>query len=126
MPAWSSDQARGNTFFKLILRLAGTRDGKPQNAAGRPTDPTVCVPMAAGHMRAATAAADPLLDPPGVYSRFQGLRVGPGSRFAKTVVTVFPRTIAPASFSFVTACASSAGTKSSKRAEPIVVLSPFV
>jgi hypothetical protein len=31
-----------------------------------PTDPTVCVPIAAGHIRAATAAAEPLLDPPGV------------------------------------------------------------
>src|SRR5262249_44867069 len=114
------------TSFKRTVRVAATRDGKPQNAAGRPTDPTVCVPIAAGHIRAATAAADPLLEPPGVCSRFHGLRVGPGSRFAKTVVTVFPRTIAPASFSFVTARASSAGTKSSKTTEPIVVLRPFV
>jgi hypothetical protein len=38
----------------------------PQNAAGRMTDPIVCVPNANGHNPAPTAAADPLLDPPGV------------------------------------------------------------
>ncbi len=29
-------------------------------------EPPVCVPIAPSHMPAATAAADPLLDPPGV------------------------------------------------------------
>jgi len=52
--------------------------------------------MAAGHIRAATAAADPLLEPPGVCAELHGFRVGPGSRLANIVVTVFPRTIAPA------------------------------
>jgi hypothetical protein len=44
------------------------------------TDPTVCVPSASGTSPAATAAADPLLDPPGVCSRWCGLRVGPGAK----------------------------------------------
>src|SRR5262245_57676202 len=105
---------------------AGISDGMPQNAAGLPTEPTVCDPIAAGHMRAATAAADPLLDPPGVCARFQGFRVGPGSRFANTVVTVLPSTMAPACFSLVTASASSSGTKSLKRTDPIVVRRPLV
>src|SRR5262245_63742537 len=96
-------------------------DATPQNAAGLPTDPTVCVPIAAGHIRAATAAAEPLLDPPGLCSRFHGFRVGPGSRFAKTVVTVFPSTIAPACLNFVTARASQSGTKSLKKHQPIVL-----
>ena len=30
-------------------------------------------------MREATATAEPLLEPPGVWARFQGLRVGEGS-----------------------------------------------
>ena len=30
-------------------------------------------------MRAATAAAEPLYEPPGVHARFHGLRVGAGS-----------------------------------------------
>src|SRR5215510_4212095 len=81
------------TLFRS--KCAGTSDATPQNAAGLPTDPTVCVPIAAGHIRAATAAAEPLLDPPGLCSRFHGFRVGPGSRFANTVVTVFPSTMAP-------------------------------
>src|SRR5215831_12387912 len=105
---------------------AGISDAMPQNAAGLPTEPTVWEPIAAGHMRAATAAADPLLEPPGVCSRFHGFLVGPGSRFAKTVVTVFPRTIAPAAFNFATARASRSGTKSLKSTEPIVVRRPFV
>ena len=44
----------------------------------------------------ATAAAEPLLEPPGVRSRFQGLRVGGGSKLAYCVVTVLPRSTAPA------------------------------
>ena len=59
------------------------------------TEPLVCVPRAAGTKPAATAAAEPLDDPPGVWSGFQGLRVFPGKRKAHSVVTVFPRTKPP-------------------------------
>jgi hypothetical protein len=38
----------------------------PQKAAGRITEPIVCVPSASGQSPAATAAADPLEEPPGV------------------------------------------------------------
>lgn len=48
-------------------------------------------------MPLATAAADPLDDPPGVRSRFHGLRVGGGSKKAYGVVTVLPTMTAPAS-----------------------------
>ena len=48
----------------------------PQYDAGRKVEPPVCEPNAAGIIRAATAAAEPLLEPPGVCSVFQGLRVG--------------------------------------------------
>ena len=41
----------------------------PQNAAGRITEPAVCVPKASGAMRSATAAAEPLDEPPGVCVR---------------------------------------------------------
>ena len=41
-------------------------------------EPMVCVPSASGQSPAATAAAEPLLDPPGVCSGWCGLRVGPG------------------------------------------------
>ena len=35
------------------------------------------VPTATGHIPAATAAAEPELEPPELKSRFQGFRVGP-------------------------------------------------
>ena len=41
-------------------------------------EPLVCVASASGTMPAATAAAEPLDEPPGVRSRSCGLRVGPG------------------------------------------------
>ncbi|SLJ83219.1 Uncharacterised protein [Mycobacteroides abscessus subsp. abscessus] len=38
-------------------------------------DPPVSVPIAPSTMRAASAAPDPPLDPPGMWSGCQGLRV---------------------------------------------------
>ena len=58
----------------------GFRPTTPQKAAGRITDPPVWVPTASGTMPAATAAADPCDDPPGVWSGSCGLRVLPGCR----------------------------------------------
>ena len=47
----------------------------PQKDAGWRIDPPVSVPSAAMHWPAATAAAEPPEEPPGTWSRFQGLRV---------------------------------------------------
>ena len=52
----------------------------PQKAAGRTSEPAVCEPNASGTMPSATAAADPLDEPPGVASRSSGLRVLPGAK----------------------------------------------
>ena len=41
------------------------------------SDPPPSLPCATGSMPAATAAAEPPEEPPGVRSRSQGLRVGP-------------------------------------------------
>jgi len=60
-------------------------------------------------MRAATAAAEPDDDPPGVWATFQGLRVGAGSKYANSVVCTLPSTIAPAARRRATAVASSTG-----------------
>jgi hypothetical protein len=38
-------------------------------------------------MRDATATHEPLLEPPGVWAVFQGLRLGDGSEVANSVVT---------------------------------------
>ena len=62
-------------------------------------------------MRAATAAADPPLDPPGVLSGDHGLRVGPKAEFsvddpiANSSQLVFPTITAPAATNRSTAVA---------------------
>src|SRR6201996_5918056 len=48
------------------IRYDGLIAATPQNEAGRITEPPVCVPSASGIMPAATAAAEPDDDPPGV------------------------------------------------------------
>ena len=74
------------------------------------TEPKVCVPVASGTSPAATAAALPLDEPPGVWAVFQGFTVGPAWRQANSVVTVLPATWAPSSRSRATSAASVAGT----------------
>jgi hypothetical protein len=74
-------------------------------------DPPVSDPSAAGTMRAATATADPPLDPPGARSVAQGLRDGPKTEFsvddpiANSSRFVLPMTMAPADSSFWTTVA---------------------
>ncbi len=58
---------------------AGFQLATPQNDAGLVSDPAVCEPSAARHIPVATAAAEPLEEPPGVRSSFHGFRVGGGS-----------------------------------------------
>ena len=41
-------------------------------------EPAVCVPKASGTMASATAAAEPLEEPPGVCAGLRGLAVLPG------------------------------------------------
>jgi hypothetical protein len=81
----------------LIPPTLGLKPTQPQKLAGRRIEPTTWVPRAAGTMPQATAAAEPLLDPPGVRSRSHGLRVPRGSVAANSVVTTLPRITAPAS-----------------------------
>ena len=69
-------------------------------------EPITWVPSAALTMPAATAAAEPLLEPPGVRARSHGLRVPRGSRAANSVVTVLARMTAPASRRATTLAAS--------------------
>src|SRR5262250_481184 len=89
----------------------GLKPTRPQYEAGRTFEPIVWVPRASGIMRAATAAAEPLDEPPGVHARFHGLRVGAGSVVANSVVWSLPSRIAPAALSRATAVASYSGTK---------------
>src|SRR5581483_5294271 len=87
----------------------GFRACTPQNAAGRITEPPVCVPVASGTMKSATAAAEPLDEPPGVCPGLCGLVVAPAKRLANSVVTVLPTITAPAARGSATVAASAGG-----------------
>jgi len=68
----------------------------------------VSVPIASGASKAATAAADPPLEPPGVLVKSQGFWVVPYAEFsveepiANSSIFVLPRITTPASFNFAT------------------------
>jgi hypothetical protein len=89
-------------------------------------DPPPSVPILIGPKPAATAAPAPPLLPPGVSSRFQGLRVIPNRRLSVTPfqpnsgVFVRPMMIAPACRNRSTAGASSWPTFFSYNFEPNV------
>jgi hypothetical protein len=72
-------------------------------------------------MPQATAAAEPLLEPPGVRRSPQGLRVGGGSKLAYCVVTVLPTKTAPAARSRCTTVASWRAMLRAQRREPAAV-----
>src|SRR5688572_31317765 len=81
----------------------GFRPTSPQQLAGIRIEPPPSFACAIGTIPAATAAADPPLEPPTVWSRFQGLRVAPyalGSvvgRMPSSGVFVLPIVTSPAS-----------------------------
>src|SRR5688500_11682300 len=90
----------------------------PVNDAGMRIEPPPSVPTASGASPAATAADAPPLEPPGVRSRFHGLRVTPKTRLCvapiqpKVGVFVLPIMIPPAAVIRATIGASSVGTLS--------------
>ena len=61
----------------LTLPWVGFRPAMPQSPAGFRTEPALSVPMDAKPRLAATAAAEPPLDPPVARVTSQGLRLGP-------------------------------------------------
>src|SRR3954470_14861470 len=88
-----------------VLRLrVGFSPTSPQQAAGARMDPQPSEACAIGSMRAATAAAAPPLEPPEMWARFHGLRVGPcnfGSQVSESPsshVLVRPKITSPAFF----------------------------
>ena len=104
-----------------IAPKLGLKPTTPQKAAGRITEPAVWVPTASGTCPAATAAAEPDDEPPGVRPGAAGLRVGAGCMKASSVVAVLPRISAPAAFSRATTKASSRGTRPASSAVPFSV-----
>src|SRR5688572_18290461 len=64
---------------RLTSPYVGRRPVTPQYADGVPIEPDVSEPSAYGTRPPATAAPDPLEDPPDQRSTFHGLRPGPWS-----------------------------------------------
>src|SRR6267378_1128096 len=93
-PTWSRVSAKGSAPWMGKLSKLGLKPTTPQNAAGRITEPLVCVPTATGTWPAATAAADPEEEPPGVCLGFQGLRVAAGGEDSCDELGVFSGLIA--------------------------------
>src|ERR1700679_1416160 len=91
---------------RLIAPTVGLKPKQPQKLEGRTIEPKPCVPMPTVIAPTATAAAEPLLDPPGVRLKSQGLRVARGCIHANSVVTVLPTMTAPASRKAATLAAS--------------------
>src|ERR1700759_3442462 len=105
-----------------IAPKLGLNPTTPLNAAGPTTEPRVWLASASGTVPAATDAADPDDEPPGVCSRFQGLTVGPGCRQANSVETVLPKMVAPSWRRCSTTQASLAGTWSLEIGQALVVV----
>ena len=114
--------------FELGALDTRPRDGlmptTPQQLDGMRIDPPPSEPSAIGQKHAATAAADPPLDPPAVLLRSQGLWV-PGNRPKLVVarlpnsgVLVLPSSTPPASRRRRATAASRSGTFRSRIREP--------
>ena len=92
VPSVSSVSLKSVTPSYGSVPSVGLNPTTPQYDAGRMIEPLVCVPSAPHTCAAATAAADPDDDPPGVCPARHGLRVFPGCMNASSVVTVLPKT----------------------------------
>ena len=106
---------------RLIAPTVGLKPKQPQKLAGRRIEPNTWVPIATLTAPTATAAAEPLLDPPGVRAKSHGLRVARGCIQANSVVTVLPTIKAPAARSAATLAPSRFPLKPANSGEPFSV-----
>src|SRR5918992_3243162 len=103
-----------------------------QYDAGPLIEPPVHEPSEPMQSPAATAVPEPLLDPPGMWAGFQGLRasgkphVGSGPPRANSCIASLPSRMLPAAARRAVVVASSAGTRSAMTREPAVVRTPAV
>jgi hypothetical protein len=126
-------RASGQTCASVGVAEAGQTGTRPKlalkpkvpvNAAGMRIEPPPSVPSANGVIPAATEAAQPALEPPGVSERSSGLRVTPVSGESPTglqpnsLVVDFPMRIAPLALARSTEGASTFPTLPSIAREP--------
>src|SRR5690348_141796 len=122
---------------RLTNPTVGLIPTTPLAADGQMIEPLVSVPIATVTNPAATAAAEPELDPQALRSRTYGLRVSPPRplqplververKFAHSLKLALPRITAPASRSFAATVASRGAGAPSNASDPAVVgiLSP--
>src|SRR5262245_38447620 len=110
---------------RLMAPNVGFMPTIPQIDAGRRTEPRTWLPVATGSTPAATAAAEPDEEPPGVRSRSHGFHVGPGSAIVNSVVTVLPRMTAPPRRSASTCAASTVARLAANRGLLQAVTNPL-
>ena len=122
----------GSTIGAVGTRpRCGLSPNSPQQPAGMRIEPPPSEPSAAEHSPAATAAAEPPLEPPGVRCRSHGLRVMPnvGVSVNGTIIIsgtwVLPRITAPALRSRRTTSESAVAGSSPIAQEPIGVVWPW-
>ena len=119
-PAWSSVGASGTAPRSDVSPRDGFSVDVPQSADGIRSEPAVSVPVAAGVMPAASAAAEPPLEPPGERSSAHGLptwSVVPPT--ANSCVWTCPSSTMPAAASRAQRSLSRAGTSSSSRLDAV-------
>src|SRR6185312_11301436 len=126
-PIWSSDEPNATRPNRLMRPYVGFTPTTPQNAAGCLTLPPVSEPRAISVIPAATAAAEPPEDPPGLRAGSTGLRVGPYALvsvedpMANSSMFVLATTTAPCARSLVIAVASYGLTYPDRIRDPQVV-----
>ncbi len=128
-PIVSRPSASGTAPSSETAPVAGRSPERPVSAAGIRIEPSVSPPSAMSARPAATAAADPPLEPPAMRDASQGFAVRPKCGLtvvmpqANSWVLVLPTTSAPAARSAATAGASRSGSRR-KNDEPARVGSP--
>src|SRR5271155_6146587 len=101
-PIRSRDDAKAIRPYLDTRPYVGIMAGMPQYAPGCRMEPPLSVPSKTTDRPAATAAAEPPLEPPGTRSGDAGFRTGPYAEFsfelpmANSSQFVFPRITAPA------------------------------
>src|SRR5271157_44016 len=74
-PIWSRLDAKATSPYRETLPYVGFNPTVPHRLAGCRMEPPVSVPRAATQRPAATAAAEPPLEPPGIRDRSHGFFV---------------------------------------------------
>ena len=123
-PTWSKLGASGKQPSIGTSPYVGLKPTTPQHAAGIRIEPPESLPSAASTSPAASAAAQPPLDPPATRPGATGFGTVPNVRFSEVIPhanscrLALPATAYPAASSRTTASADASGTWSAKTGEP--------